>query len=47
MNPRTVRGAAAIAWHVGGRAVKRFVNSIGKRVHGARTMPVKQNLQSS
>jgi hypothetical protein len=31
MNPRTIRGAAAIAWHIGGRAIKRFVNSIVKR----------------
>jgi Acetyltransferase (GNAT) domain len=31
MNPRTVRGAAAIARHVGGRAIKRFMNSIIKR----------------
>lgn len=31
LNPRTVRGAAAIVRHVGGRAVKRFVNLIIKR----------------
>jgi len=31
MNPRTVRGAAAIARHVGGRAAKRFLNSLAKR----------------
>lgn len=32
MNPRTVRGAAAIARHVGGRAVKRAIQSLGKRL---------------
>jgi hypothetical protein len=31
LNPRTFRGVAAIVRHVGGRAVKRFVNSIIKR----------------
>jgi len=30
MNPRTVRGAAAIARHIGGRAVKRTVQSLVK-----------------
>lgn len=32
MNPRTVRGAAAIARHVGGRAVKRAVQSLAKKL---------------
>jgi hypothetical protein len=31
MNPRTVRGAAAIARHIGGRAVKRAVQSLAKK----------------
>jgi len=39
MNPRTVRGAAAIARHVGGRAVKRAIQSLGKRIFLRRDAP--------
>jgi CelD/BcsL family acetyltransferase involved in cellulose biosynthesis len=31
LNPRTLRGTAAIAWHVGGRSIKRFLSSTMKR----------------
>jgi len=36
LNPHTPRGALAIARHVGGRAVRRAVQSITKQVHGRR-----------
>ena len=35
MNPRTLRGAAAIARHVGGRAAKRTIQSLGERLFGS------------
>jgi GNAT acetyltransferase-like protein len=35
MNPRTLRGIASIARHVGGRAAKRTMQSIGQRFLGA------------
>ena len=34
MNPRTPHGCAAIARHVGGRALKRFANSLSVRMRG-------------
>lgn len=34
MNPRTLRGLASIAKHVGGRAAKRAIRSIGQRFFG-------------
>jgi hypothetical protein len=40
MNPRTVRGAVAIARHVGGRAVKRAVQSLGRRMFKRPNAPV-------
>jgi len=36
MNPRTWRGAAAIARHVAGRAIKRAAQSLGRRVFRSR-----------
>jgi len=36
MNPRTLKGAAAVVRHVGGRAVKRAIQSVGARIFGPR-----------